>query len=173
MAGTPAQRKQYLAKAREYKKIHSEKLRADRRAYWLANMEREKASHKIWLASNEQWSTGGDKKKASDRRYYNDNKELISQKIKAYLPRKNARARQRRVSDPRYLIFLPGMSWERRSDIHIDHIRPCASFDLTDPEQQKQCFHYTNLKPLWARDNLLQSSSWEGKIHRYKRDTSL
>ena len=49
--------------------------------------------------------------------------------------------------------FLPGMSWENRELWHIDHIRPCASFDLTDLEQQKQCFHYTNLQPLWATDN--------------------
>jgi hypothetical protein len=49
--------------------------------------------------------------------------------------------------------FLPGMSWDNRELWHIDHIRPCASFDLTDLEQQKQCFHYTNLQPLWATDN--------------------
>lgn len=50
--------------------------------------------------------------------------------------------------------FLEGMSWNNRSDWHIDHIIPCISFDLTDPEQQKKCFHYTNLQPLWAKDNL-------------------
>lgn len=50
--------------------------------------------------------------------------------------------------------FLPGMSWEERHLIHIDHIRPVASFDLSDPEQQRQCFHYTNLQPLWAIDNM-------------------
>jgi len=52
--------------------------------------------------------------------------------------------------------FLPGMTWENHSTDgwHIDHIKPCASFDLTDPEQQKRCFHYTNLQPLWATDNL-------------------
>ena len=50
--------------------------------------------------------------------------------------------------------FKPGMSWKKRNLIHIDHIRPCASFDLTDPKQQAKCFHYTNLQPLWAKENL-------------------
>ena len=39
-------------------------------------------------------------------------------------------------------------------NIHIDHILPCASFDLTDSKEQKKCFHYSNLQPLWAEDNL-------------------
>lgn len=53
-------------------------------------------------------------------------------------------------------LWLPGMNWENHAlhGWHIDHIKPCASFDLTDPEQQKICFHYTNLQPLWAIDNI-------------------
>jgi hypothetical protein len=52
--------------------------------------------------------------------------------------------------------FKEGMTWDDYGvhGFHIDHIKPCASFDLTDPEQQKECFHYTNLQPLWAKDNL-------------------
>jgi hypothetical protein len=50
--------------------------------------------------------------------------------------------------------FTKGMSWKNYGEWHIDHIKPCSSFDLTDPEQQKQCFHYTNLQPLWAEDNI-------------------
>lgn len=55
-------------------------------------------------------------------------------------------------------LFVPGMSWENRSLWHIDHKRPCDSFDLTDEEQQKACFHYTNLQPLWATENLQKSN---------------
>ena len=51
--------------------------------------------------------------------------------------------------------FKPEMNWNNHGEIwEIDHIKPCSSFDLTDTEQQKQCFHYTNLQPLWAEDNL-------------------
>ena len=39
--------------------------------------------------------------------------------------------------------FKPGMTWENQGKIwHIDHRVPCASFDLTDPEQQRTCFHF-------------------------------
>ena len=58
--------------------------------------------------------------------------------------------------------FVDGMSWENYGlyGWHVDHIRPCCSFDLTDPEQQRECFHYTNLKPLWAEDNLAKGGSF-------------
>ena len=57
--------------------------------------------------------------------------------------------------------FLPGMTWDNHGEWHIDHIRPCASFDFSDPQQQKECSHYSNLQPLWAKDNLSKSDKWE------------
>jgi len=50
--------------------------------------------------------------------------------------------------------FKEGMSWENYGAWHIDHIKPCALFDLTDIQEQKKCFHYSNLQPLWAEENL-------------------
>jgi len=52
--------------------------------------------------------------------------------------------------------FVDGMSWDNYGPKgwHIDHIKPCDSFDLSNPEEQKICFHFTNLQPLWWLDNL-------------------
>jgi hypothetical protein len=59
--------------------------------------------------------------------------------------------------------FSPGMSWDNYGikGWHIDHIRPCASFDFTDEKQLHDCFHYTNLQPLWAEDNMAKGASWD------------
>jgi len=59
--------------------------------------------------------------------------------------------------------FLPGMTWTNWSKTgwHIDHIRPLASFDLTDREQFLVACHYTNLQPLWAEDNMKKSDKWQ------------
>ncbi len=58
--------------------------------------------------------------------------------------------------------FIGGMCWNNYGKWHVDHRKPCASFDLTDSEQQKICFHYKNLQPLWAKDNFNKNSYYRG-----------
>lgn len=40
---------------------------------------------------------------------------------------------------------------------HLDHIFPVSAFDLSQLCHRQRCFHVTNLKPLWAADNLEKS----------------
>ncbi len=55
--------------------------------------------------------------------------------------------------------FKPGMTWENQGYYgwHIDHIKPLASFDPLNPEHLKEAWHYTNMQPLWAKENFTKS----------------
>jgi len=72
---------------------------------------------------------------------------------------------------------VDGMSWENRSEWHVDHRIPCNAFDLSDPEQQRLCFWYRNLQPLWGFDNLSKSNNYneddkQALIDNYKMSLS-
>ena len=63
--------------------------------------------------------------------------------------------------------FLPGMSWSNwgigKDKWSIDHIRPCASFDLQDEAQQRACFHFSNLRPMWFNENCSKGALHDGR----------
>lgn len=69
-------------------------------------------------------------------------------------------------------LFTEGMTWDNwgsgEGKWQLDEIKPCAAFDLSDPEQYKACFHYTNCQPLWAKDNASKGSLYEGVRHSHK-----
>lgn len=60
--------------------------------------------------------------------------------------------------------FTEGMSWDnygcKPDQWNIDHIYPCSWFDLTDPNQQRMCFHYTNTRPMWAIQNIQKGNKY-------------
>jgi hypothetical protein len=50
--------------------------------------------------------------------------------------------------------FTRGMNWKNYGrSWHIDHKEPCSSFNLSNPPEQRRCFHYSNLRPLGAKEN--------------------
>ena len=56
--------------------------------------------------------------------------------------------------------FTEGMSWDNYGEWHVDHIKPCATFDFRNESELNECFNYKNLQPLWAKDNLQKSSKY-------------
>ena len=71
--------------------------------------------------------------------------------------------------------FKDGMNWENygrgwngkgMQEWHIDHIKPCVYFDLSKPEEQYKCFHWSNLQPLWATENYQKKVFKQGEWHK-------
>lgn len=66
--------------------------------------------------------------------------------------------------------FTKNMNWGNRSLWNIDHIIPCAAYDLRDPKQLSKCFHYTNLQPIWATSKIAsemgESKPYVGNLNK-------
>ena len=146
-------REKKLARQKVYLKANCARVRARNKVYYDANSKKVIARKKAYLANCPQAKAA---KILRDR---------ISQALRAANATKSARTFEllgASIEEVRAHLeaqFKLGMTWENWSfeGWHIDHIKPCASFDLTDPEQQKACFHYSNLQPLWAKDNQSKS----------------
>jgi len=163
-----------------YHKQNREKIKEQRKAYYQQNREKVKAYQK----QNAEKIKAYRKQNRDKMRIYERNKHKTDINFKL---RGNLRNRMRRVLNGKSkskktmdLIgcsanflkkhlenqFQPGMSWNNYGNPngdhsecwHVDHIVPCASFDLSDPKQQQKCFHYTNLQPLWAKDNMSKAA---------------
>lgn len=182
-------------KARVYKAANTEHIKNISKQYrsnpsvrksnyeqWYRNKERYKAAARIRYQQNK------DKINAKRREVYALQKNNSQYKLannlrsririalksqRAYKSQKTEQLLGCSISEARTYIealWQPGMNWSNyaHDTWHIDHIRPCNTFDLTDLEQQEQCFHYTNLRPLWATDNLSRPKDGSD-IHKKKK----
>jgi hypothetical protein len=68
--------------------------------------------------------------------------------------------------------FKPGMSWDNYATYwEIDHVKPCAAFDLRDKKQQFECFNYKNSRPETLFKNRSKNSKYKGVRHLFPRPT--
>lgn len=142
---------------RNYRKTHLEAVRQKARAYYHVYKNINPDKLKSWRASPETL-----KQKYKNNTHYRL-KILCSTRIRKALKGIGVQKAAKTVeligcSIPQLKehlehTFTEGMSWDVFHLLHIDHIKPCCSFDLSHPDEQRKCFHYTNLRMLWASDN--------------------
>jgi hypothetical protein len=54
--------------------------------------------------------------------------------------------------------FIDNMCWDNYGKWHLDHVKPCASYNLENDKDIKECFNWKNYQPLWCKDNLIKSN---------------
>lgn len=164
--------------------IHAEKRRAAvlRASHkWLslpANRERSRRTHVAWKAENPDYQKAYQNSRRRDDPVFALAHRLrtrLRDAIQAAGSGKSAGTFELVGCTPQELKahieaqFVGEMGWHNRDEWHLDHVRPLASYDLTDSEQQRQAMHFSNVAPVWAADNMAKGSLHEGKRHRYRK----
>jgi len=156
---------------KEYAKKNAERIAANRKVHNEKTKDARKEVRKIWLEKNKE-SVCEYRRVYSFERYKNDPiyKLKLAQRnrIRVGLKKEKKSAHTCDLLGCSFEFlksyieqkFVDGMDWSNMGKWHIDHIVPLAAFDLSIEENQKIAFHYTNLQPLWAEDNLKKGAKY-------------
>lgn len=181
-------KEQIIKTTKEYAINNKEKVKQYHQEYQQENkLELKNKKHNYYLDHKEEINQKnrlyGQENKDKLRIYYRDRDKLKRQTNISFKILKNLRSRirialqnKKKINTTIKLIgcsinelkqhlesqFTEGMSWNNYGikGWHIDHIKPCKLFNLSQQEEQKICFHYTNLQPLWWYDNLKKSGKY-------------
>lgn len=149
---------------KRYRQKNTKKLQEYQRRYYQENTEKFREKNRRYQKENREKIRKYENKKRKENINYR-----LARQIRDHLRRAIKRGATKNSSSLKYLgcsicklkkhlerQFHPGMTWDNwsKDGWHIDHIRPLASFDLTDEKQLRKACHYTNLQPMWAKENL-------------------
>ena len=182
-------KEKHKLKAKEYRENNKEKILEIRKEYNKNNKEKISEKQKEWRENNKEYrkeyrETNKEKISEKQKEWRENNKKRFNEYMRnkrrtdesfriAGLCRARVKEALKGKMKSMKTQELIGCSWKELAeylentkvigkdytDKHIDHIIPCASFDLTEPDQLKRCFHYTNLQYLPAIENLKKSAS--------------
>jgi len=175
--GSTKDRAEYL---REYRAKNKERLAEQKRLYYIENKERiqnYKESNSKQIAERTRAYNQANRenhrgRKLDYQRRYREGKTQrlahnLRNRLSKFIRRSSGRASTEKIlgcSFKEFTVYIErqftrAMNWENYGRAwHIDHIIPCAAFDLTDPAQAARCFHFSNLRPLKAVDNLRKNA---------------
>lgn len=168
-------RKEYIANYRkthkeeirnqlkEYRKIHKEELKEKSRLYYLKTRKQRKLydlKHKNRISKrHSEYTTRRLRTDINFRVLHSLRLRLwnaLKSNIKSISTLKLLGCSVIQLKEHIESMFQTGMSWDNYGKYgwHIDHKIPCSKFDLSKISEQRKCFNFTNLQPLWAKDNL-------------------
>lgn len=148
-----------------------------KRDHYTNNKERYRELHRRWREANPDWSKIYQSINREHRREYSrgyqkkrmqnpSNRTAASMRSRVWaLIKKIGAKKEYRVGLEADKLrgwleakFQPGMTWDNYGTVWVvDHIIPCAAWDLSKEREVKLCFHYHNLQPLWKRENAQKS----------------
>jgi len=168
---------------KEYRQDNKEKINKHNKEYHQNNKEKIKERVKKYYENNKEKIKEYCQKNKKNRNKYEKNRRKADFNFKILTNIRNrirsAIKTNAKSSSTKELLgcsieevqkhleskFTPGMSWDNWGSgddkWHIDHIIPCASFNMLLEEDQKKCFHFSNLQPLWQKDNLSKGKKIE------------
>lgn len=160
-------RKKLVERQKRYVAANQDKEKARRQAYHRRTLDRQRVYRTGYRKRNRERIRARMRKYMASRYESDANfklRSLLRSRVRIALRRrkviKTNRTRELIGCDTDFLRgylearFLPGMTWDNQGAWHIDHHVPLAEFDLREAAQQKQAFHYSNLKPMWGPDNM-------------------
>lgn len=150
---------------KKYREENREKVKERKKSYYEQNRESINIKHKTYRKENKDKRNSYEKIKKKNDVFYGLLTGMRS-RLSGYLKKLNISKTNKTFEivgcSPQFLKehlekqFVDGMTWENRSEWHIDHKIPLSSAK-TEEELYKLC-HYTNLQPLWAEENLKKSN---------------
>jgi len=153
-------RDKIIKRQKEFRKNNKEKITLYRKNHRKKNHKEIDRKNGIYIIKREKYDIGF---KIANRLRHRTYSSLIAKnasknfKFKEYIGCSISKLKAHLEEQ-----FTKGMSWNNYGKWEIDHVRPCASFDLSKPEEQLECFNYKNLQPLWAKDNMKKGGKYYG-----------
>jgi hypothetical protein len=181
-------REKFLQVAKEYRNRPNVKKRMHSyvREYWIKNKDKIRETIKKYEINNKEYLKSKKKEYAKKnksrlraiarervRGYYKNNpqfklKEYLRNRVREVLKeQKTIKSKStfeligcspKKLRNHIEKLFKKNMSWDNYGKWHVDHIVPCSRFNLVDKNQQKICFNYKNLQPMWAKENISKSN---------------
>ena len=163
-------RKQWRLASRRYQERHPGRVLGKDKRYREANREKCRNACNSWRKNNKEYDA------ERQRKYYKVPRRAIGQRMSGAIRRslregKGGKSWQALVDyDLDQLVvhlesqFTEGMSWENMNEWHIDHLKPQSHFDFNsvDDPEFKECWALANLRPCWAKENMMKGNRYVG-----------